>query len=239
MNVLLVGSDSRDRLEGQDALQAGKGAVSGQRSDTIMVLHIDPAQEQAAILSIPRDLYVPIAGEGYCRPGQRRLRPRRRPGPDRDDPAVARDHHQPLRRGRLRRVQGHRRRGGRGRALPAGVGAGLHQRARHPRDRLRRGRRHPGPGVGPQPELPVPARRRADLGRRPPGRPGSHRAPAGLHPADAQEGPFLGHHQPHPAQPAHRYRSPRRHPRRRPSPPRTSPPWPGGSTTSTPTACPC
>ncbi len=65
MNVLLVGSDSRDRLEGKDALQAGKGAVSGQRSDTIMVLHIDPAQEQAAILSIPRDLYVPIAGEGY------------------------------------------------------------------------------------------------------------------------------------------------------------------------------
>src|SRR5205085_9602567 len=65
MNVLLVGSDSRDRLEGKEALQAGKGTVSGQRSDTIMVLHIDPAQEQAAILSIPRDLYVPIAGEGY------------------------------------------------------------------------------------------------------------------------------------------------------------------------------
>ncbi len=65
MNVLLVGSDSRDRLEGKDALQAGKGQVSGQRSDTIMVLHIDPEQEQAAILSIPRDLYVPIAGEGY------------------------------------------------------------------------------------------------------------------------------------------------------------------------------
>ncbi len=65
MNVLLVGSDSRDRLEGKEALQAGKGSVSGQRSDTIMVLHIDPQQEQAAILSIPRDLYVPIAGEGY------------------------------------------------------------------------------------------------------------------------------------------------------------------------------
>ncbi len=65
MNVLLVGSDSRDRLEGKEALQAGKGQVSGQRSDTIMVLHIDPEQEQAAILSIPRDLYLPIAGEGY------------------------------------------------------------------------------------------------------------------------------------------------------------------------------
>ena len=62
-----------------DALQAGKDAVGGQRSDTIMVLHIDPKQEQAAILSIPRDLYVPIAGAGLLRPGQRRLRPRRAP----------------------------------------------------------------------------------------------------------------------------------------------------------------
>ena len=64
MNVLLVGSDSRDRLEGDDALQAGKGQedVNGQRSDTIMVLHIDPEKEQAAILSIPRDVVVPIAG---------------------------------------------------------------------------------------------------------------------------------------------------------------------------------
>jgi LCP family protein required for cell wall assembly len=63
MNVLLVGSDSRAGLEGDLALQAG--TPSGQRSDTIMVLHIDQKQEQAAILSIPRDLYVPIAGEDY------------------------------------------------------------------------------------------------------------------------------------------------------------------------------
>ena len=62
MNVLLVGSDSRDRLTGDAAAQAGKGQVSGQRSDTIMVLHIDSRQKRAAILSIPRDLYMPIAG---------------------------------------------------------------------------------------------------------------------------------------------------------------------------------
>ena len=64
MNVLLVGSDSRDRLTGEMADQAGKEEVSGKRSDTIMVLHIDPRQTKAAILSIPRDLYVPIAGTG-------------------------------------------------------------------------------------------------------------------------------------------------------------------------------
>ncbi|HEV3402374.1 MAG TPA: LCP family protein, partial [Acidimicrobiales bacterium] len=62
MNVLLVGSDSRERLTGEEAAQAGKDQVEGQRSDTIMVLHVDPRQRRAAILSIPRDLYVPIAG---------------------------------------------------------------------------------------------------------------------------------------------------------------------------------
>ena len=64
MNVLLVGSDSRDRLTGDMADQAGKDQVSGKRSDTIMILHVDPKATKAAILSIPRDLYVPIAGTG-------------------------------------------------------------------------------------------------------------------------------------------------------------------------------
>ncbi|MFN2608249.1 MAG: LCP family protein [Acidimicrobiales bacterium] len=62
MNVLLVGSDSRANLTGDLADQAGKNQVSGQRSDTIMVLHIDANAQKAAILSIPRDLYVRIAG---------------------------------------------------------------------------------------------------------------------------------------------------------------------------------
>jgi len=65
MNVLLVGSDSRARLTGDAAAQAGKGQFgNSERSDTIMVLHIDPAKKRAAILSIPRDLYLPIAGTG-------------------------------------------------------------------------------------------------------------------------------------------------------------------------------
>jgi LCP family protein required for cell wall assembly len=62
MNVLLVGSDSRANLTGDLADQAGKNQVSGQRSDTIMVLHVDSHSQKAAILSIPRDLYVRVAG---------------------------------------------------------------------------------------------------------------------------------------------------------------------------------
>jgi LCP family protein required for cell wall assembly len=64
MNVLLVGSDSRENTTGDIADATGKGddGTAGQRSDTIMVLHIDPDSGRAAILSIPRDLFVPVAG---------------------------------------------------------------------------------------------------------------------------------------------------------------------------------
>lgn len=65
MNVLLVGSDSRKNISKEEAKQFGtEKQVGGERSDTIIILHIDPDAEKAAILSIPRDLYVPIAGTG-------------------------------------------------------------------------------------------------------------------------------------------------------------------------------
>jgi LCP family protein required for cell wall assembly len=65
MNVLLVGSDTRATLTKEEQKRYGTaGAVGGQRSDTMLVLHIDPHAEKAAILSIPRDLYVPVAGTG-------------------------------------------------------------------------------------------------------------------------------------------------------------------------------
>ncbi|HEV7885928.1 MAG TPA: LCP family protein [Acidimicrobiales bacterium] len=63
MNVLLVGSDNRSDLSKAEQKRFGSAAaVGGQRSDTMLVLHIDPKAEKASILSIPRDLYVPIAG---------------------------------------------------------------------------------------------------------------------------------------------------------------------------------
>lgn len=65
MNVLLVGSDSRANLEGSVAAGFGKGQVEGQRSDTMMILHVDARAQKAAIVSVPRDLYVPIAGTNF------------------------------------------------------------------------------------------------------------------------------------------------------------------------------
>ena len=65
MNVLLVGSDSRANLAASDATGFGQDVVSGQRSDTIMLLHVDPNEQRAAIVSVPRDLYVPIANTNF------------------------------------------------------------------------------------------------------------------------------------------------------------------------------
>lgn len=67
MNVLLVGSDTRAFVDSKsdEAKFGDAGEVGGERTDTMMVLHIDPLSERASILSIPRDLYLPIAGTRY------------------------------------------------------------------------------------------------------------------------------------------------------------------------------
>lgn len=64
-NVLVVGSDSRADVGpgGQQAF-GSSAQVGGQRSDVTMVVHVDPAAHRVSILSIPRDLLVPIAGTG-------------------------------------------------------------------------------------------------------------------------------------------------------------------------------
>jgi LCP family protein required for cell wall assembly len=55
MNILLIGSDTRSGAKGS----FGAG-VTGQRSDTIIVLHLAPGGRSAIVLSIPRDSVVPV-----------------------------------------------------------------------------------------------------------------------------------------------------------------------------------
>ena len=59
VNLLVVGSDTRQGLR-----DGGFGDAAGQRSDVIIVVHLVPAARHAAVLSIPRDVYVPVAGTG-------------------------------------------------------------------------------------------------------------------------------------------------------------------------------
>jgi LCP family protein required for cell wall assembly len=61
-NILLVGSTSRCALKQQNPVfgLCSQG-VNGVNSDVVMLLHLDPNKKTAAILSIPRDLFVPNA----------------------------------------------------------------------------------------------------------------------------------------------------------------------------------
>jgi LCP family protein required for cell wall assembly len=60
-NFLIVGTDSAEGLAPNDPVLAGR--PGGLRSDTIMILRLDPNSTHAQLLSLPRDLYVPIDGE--------------------------------------------------------------------------------------------------------------------------------------------------------------------------------
>ncbi len=52
MNILLLGSDTRS------------DTIDGSRSDTIILLHVDPANNYMSTLSLPRDLRVEVEGHG-------------------------------------------------------------------------------------------------------------------------------------------------------------------------------
>jgi len=67
INILVVGSDTRAFVKAgsADAAAFGPAGTSPGQSDTIMLVHLDPAARTASILSIPRDLWVPIAGTGH------------------------------------------------------------------------------------------------------------------------------------------------------------------------------
>lgn len=52
-DILILGSDTRE----------GEGDEYG-RSDTLMIMHIDPVEDYVSVLSIPRDLRVEIPGHG-------------------------------------------------------------------------------------------------------------------------------------------------------------------------------
>ena len=64
-NWLITGSDSRQGLTRKQERKYHTGIdVSGQRSDTIMLLHIPASGPPPSLVSLPRDSYVPIRRYG-------------------------------------------------------------------------------------------------------------------------------------------------------------------------------
>ncbi|WP_017618804.1 LCP family protein [Nocardiopsis gilva] len=62
VNVLLIGSDSR--AEVGDGKKLGVGHVEGQRSDTMMLVHLNHDRDRITVVGIPRDSWVDVPGHG-------------------------------------------------------------------------------------------------------------------------------------------------------------------------------
>ncbi len=102
---LMVGSDSREGLSAAEKKKLGTGSAGGQRTDSIMLMHV-PESGPTVLISVPRDSYLPIPGHGKEKinaafsfsDG----------GPQAADPGTGellRPADRPLRRGRFRRLR--------------------------------------------------------------------------------------------------------------------------------------
>ena len=112
-NYLLTGSDNRSCIDPNSPYAGaflGEGSDIGERSDTIMLLRVDPASEPGRRALVPRDLWVKIAGTQQEEPDQRGVRHPEPEEADRHDRAQLLRPGRPLHQRRLLRVQGHRRR---------------------------------------------------------------------------------------------------------------------------------
>lgn len=63
-NFLLVGVDSAEGIDPNDPITIGREGFTATRSDTIMLLRLEPGESRAHLLSILRDLWVPISCTG-------------------------------------------------------------------------------------------------------------------------------------------------------------------------------
>jgi LCP family protein required for cell wall assembly len=63
-NWLIVGSDSRAGLSAEDQERLATGDAKGQRTDTMMLLHIPDNNTRPTLVSLLRDSYVDIPGHG-------------------------------------------------------------------------------------------------------------------------------------------------------------------------------
>ncbi|MFJ8534443.1 LCP family protein [Streptomyces sp. NPDC093591] len=65
MNVLLVGTDGRDRISEEERRKYRLGGAPCHCTDTIMIVHISEDRERASVVSLPRDSYAEVpAGPG-------------------------------------------------------------------------------------------------------------------------------------------------------------------------------
>ncbi|WP_435015274.1 LCP family protein [Streptomyces puniciscabiei] len=74
MNILLVGTDGRDRITDRERRQYRLGGVPCHCTDTMMIVHVSDNRERATVVSLPRDSYAEV-------PAHTDVRSRQQQGP--------------------------------------------------------------------------------------------------------------------------------------------------------------
>ena len=64
LNFLVIGSDSREGMDGAAQSDLGVGSAEGRRSDTMMLVHLNEQRDALTVVGIPRDSWVDVPGEG-------------------------------------------------------------------------------------------------------------------------------------------------------------------------------
>ena len=64
VNVLVLGSDTRAGLSPEEQKKLNVSPAKGERSDTIILVNLDPRRGKAVLVHFPRDLRVDIPGHG-------------------------------------------------------------------------------------------------------------------------------------------------------------------------------
>ncbi|MEU6475940.1 LCP family protein [Streptomyces sp. NPDC047017] len=72
MNVLLVGTDGRDRISEQERQRYRLGGQPCHCTDTMMIVHLSQDRERASVVSLPRDSYVELPARTDPNTGRQR-----------------------------------------------------------------------------------------------------------------------------------------------------------------------
>ncbi|MER5648621.1 LCP family protein [Streptosporangium sp. NPDC002524] len=64
MNILVVGVDKRDNLTRKQQNQLKLGRETGERTDTMMVIHVSEDHRKVTVVSLPRDTWTTVPGKG-------------------------------------------------------------------------------------------------------------------------------------------------------------------------------
>lgn len=64
LTFMVIGSDGRDEMSSEDQDALSVGSTPGERSDAIMLVHLNHERDRVTVVGVPRDLWVDVPGEG-------------------------------------------------------------------------------------------------------------------------------------------------------------------------------